>query len=112
MIVCSSSQGRSDALSLDESLRMNDVSRAWLVWSGAAEAALADSYRFALGPVPARVLVGRGAARFRVVRLLILAGGLTIPSLMLCATCLEFAVGGFMSFWMCIGFSCHFQCCC
>ena len=35
---------RSDALLLDESVRMNDVSRAWLVWSGAAEAALADEF--------------------------------------------------------------------
>ena len=37
----------SDALLLDESLRTNDVSRAWQVWSGAAEAALADAYLFA-----------------------------------------------------------------
>ena len=42
-----------DLLRLDESLREGDVSRAWMVWSGAAEAALADTYR--------------GCARFRVV---------------------------------------------
>ena len=34
---------RQDALQLDESLDAGDVSRAWLVWSGAAEAALADA---------------------------------------------------------------------
>ena len=33
----------SDALLLDESLRVTDVSRAWLVWSGAAETWLADA---------------------------------------------------------------------
>ena len=47
-----------------------DVSSAWLVWSGAAEAALADAYRFSGGPIPSRGLVlGRGLARFRRVRL-------------------------------------------
>ena len=57
---------RPDALVLDESLRVNDLSRAWLVWSGAAEAALTDACRFAGGPVPARGLImGRGGARFR-----------------------------------------------
>ena len=61
---------RQDALVLDESLRVGDVSRAWLVWSGAAEAVLADAYRFAVGPAPTRGLVlGRGGALFRVVRL-------------------------------------------
>ena len=55
---------------LDESLDANDVSRAWLVWSGAAEVALADAFRFSVGPVPTRGLVlGRGSALFRVVRL-------------------------------------------
>ena len=45
-------------------------SRAWLVWSGAAEAALADAYWFSGGPIPYRGLVlGRGNALFRVVRL-------------------------------------------
>ena len=28
------------------------VSSAWLVWSRAAEAALADAYRFSGGPIP------------------------------------------------------------
>ena len=60
---------RPDALLLDEPLRLDDVSRAWLVWSGSAEAALADACRFPGGPVPVRGLVlGRGSARFRVVR--------------------------------------------
>ena len=35
-----------DALRLDESLNTGDVSRAWLVWSGATEAAIADAHRF------------------------------------------------------------------
>ena len=35
-----------DAIQLDESLNADDVSRAWLVWSGAAEVALADAYQF------------------------------------------------------------------
>ena len=40
------------------------------MWSAAAEAALADAYRFAGGPVPERGLImGRGTARMRVVRL-------------------------------------------
>ena len=47
-----------------------DVSQAWLVWSSAAETALADAYRFSGGPAPSRGLVlGRGMARFRLVRL-------------------------------------------
>ena len=34
---------------------------AWLIWSSAVEAALADAYRFAGGPVPDNGLVlGRG----------------------------------------------------
>ena len=58
---------RHDALHLDESIDAGDVSRAWLVWSGAAEAALADAYRFRGGPLPSRGLVlGRGSALFRV----------------------------------------------
>ena len=60
---------RHDAMQLDESLDAGDVSRAWLVWSGAAEVALADAFRFG-GPVPTRFLVlGRGSALFQVVRL-------------------------------------------
>ena len=55
---------------LDESLDADDVSRAWLVWSGAAETALADAYRFCGGLFPCRGLVlGRGGALFRVVKL-------------------------------------------
>ena len=61
---------RQHASQLDESLDEGDVSRAWLVWSGAAEAALADAYQFSGGPLPGRGLVlGRGSASFRVVRL-------------------------------------------
>ena len=59
-----------DALLLDESLGLDDVSMAWTVWSRAAEAALADAYRFSGGPLPSRGLVlGRGAASFRRVQL-------------------------------------------
>ena len=59
---------RHDALQLDESLGADDVSGAWLVWSRAAEAALADAFRFSGGPLPSRGLVlGRGSALFRVV---------------------------------------------
>ena len=61
---------RDDALSLDESLDGGDVSGAWNVWSSAAEAALADAYQFAGGPMPDRGLVlGRGAFVVRTVRL-------------------------------------------
>ena len=49
---------RQDALHLDESLDAGDVSRAWLVWSGAAEAALDDAYRFSGGPFLVGVLDG------------------------------------------------------
>ena len=59
---------RIDVLALDESLDARDVSRSWLVWSYAAEAALADAYRFAGGPMLEKGLVmGRGAARVRAV---------------------------------------------
>ena len=59
-----------DALLLDEALGADDVSIAWLVWSGAAESALIDAYRFSGGSLPSRGLVlGRGSAMFRVVRL-------------------------------------------
>ena len=61
---------RQDAMQLDVSLDAGDVSRAWLVWSGAAETALVDAYRFGGGPLLGRGLVlGRGSASFRVVRL-------------------------------------------
>ena len=59
-----------DAVQLDESLDADDVSRAWLVWFGAAETALVDAFRFSGRPVPAWFLVlGRGSALFRIVRL-------------------------------------------
>ena len=59
-----------DALNLDDSLARGDVSSAWLIWSSAVEAALADAYRFAGGPVPDNGLVlGRGVFRSRSVRL-------------------------------------------
>ena len=48
---------RDDALNLDGALDHGDVSRPWMVWSSAVEAALADAYRFAIGPVPDRGLV-------------------------------------------------------
>ena len=61
---------RQDALLLDEALGADDVSQAWLVWSGAAEAALVDAFRFSGGPVPSRGLIlGRGAALLRRVQL-------------------------------------------
>ena len=61
---------RHDAIQLDESLDADEVSRAWLVWSGAAEAALADASHFCGGPIPTRRLVlGRRSGLFRVVRL-------------------------------------------
>ena len=62
---------RQDALLLDETLDVvDDVSRACLVCSRAAEAALVDAYRFSGGPLPSRGMVlGRGSAVFRVVRL-------------------------------------------
>ena len=59
-----------DPVLLSNTLRDGDVSRAWLVWSGAAETAPADAYRFSGGSMPVRGLVsGRGTARFRVVKL-------------------------------------------
>ena len=61
---------RQDASLLDGSLDADDVSSAWLVWSWAAEAALADAFRFSGGPLPSRGLVlGRSSALFCVVRL-------------------------------------------
>ena len=53
---------RHDALHLDESLDAGDVSRAWLVWSGAAEAALVDAHQFSGGPLPSRGLVAQCSA--------------------------------------------------
>ena len=50
---------RLDAVQLDDSLGAGDVSRAWLVWSGAAEVALADAVKV-LCPLAAPFL-GEGA---------------------------------------------------
>ena len=59
-----------EALWRDDASRLEDVSDAWMVWSGEAMTALADACCFAGGPVPDRGLVpGRGVAQFRVVRL-------------------------------------------
>ena len=56
---------RHDALLLDDSLAAGDVSRAWVVWSGAVESALADAYRFSGGPLPSGCLVlGREECSF------------------------------------------------
>ena len=61
---------RHDAMQLDGSLDAGDISRASLVWSGAADAPLADAHRFAGYPFPTGGLVlWRGSALFRVVRL-------------------------------------------
>ena len=61
---------REDAFRLGEALLLGDVSSAWMVWSSAAEKALADAFQFAGGPVPDRGLVlGRGMVRKRTVRL-------------------------------------------
>ena len=63
-------EAKFDALLLDDCLQAVNISRAWLVWSGAAESVLADTCWFAGGPVPERGLIlGRGCARFRIVRL-------------------------------------------
>ena len=40
-----------DALNLDGALAHGDVSLAWMIWSSAVEASLADAYRFSGGPV-------------------------------------------------------------
>ena len=61
---------RHDAFLLSESLDVGDVSQAWLVWSRAAETALANACCFSGGPAHCQGLVlGRGMARFRRVRL-------------------------------------------
>ena len=64
-----------DAFLLNESLDVGDVSQAWLVWSHVAESALVDACSFSGGPRPCHGFVlGRGAARFRRLRL----GGLSV----------------------------------
>ena len=61
---------RQDALRLGESLDADEVSRAWLFWSGAAETALAGACQFCGGLIPTRGLVlGLGSELFRIVRL-------------------------------------------
>ena len=66
---------QADAARLGRATREGDVS-AWVLWSSAAEAALADAYRFAGGPILDRGLVlGLGTARCRVVGL----GGPRVP---------------------------------
>ena len=61
---------REDALNLDEALLNGDVSSAWMVWSSAAEKALADAFQLAGGPVPSRgQVLGRSMVRMRAVRL-------------------------------------------
>ena len=58
-----------DALDLEEASGDGDVSRAWNVWSSAAEAALAHAYQFAGGRVPDGGLVlGRRSFLVRTVR--------------------------------------------
>ena len=80
---CLQFMSRQDALLLNEPLGADDVSMAWVVWSRAAESALLDAYRFSGGPLPSRGLVlGRGSAVFRVVRLGILCGKLVVILLM------------------------------
>ena len=59
-----------DVIRLNNALQGGDVSQDWLVWSHAAETGLVDAHRLAGGPEPDRgVKLGRGAARFSVVRL-------------------------------------------
>ena len=61
---------RQDVLLLSESMDVGDVSQAWLVWSRAAETALANAYCFSGGLALCQGLVlGRGEARFWRVRL-------------------------------------------
>ena len=63
--VCSSWH---DAIQLGEFLDVGEVFRAWFVWSGAAETALADASQFCGSAIRAIGLV-RGSALVRVVRL-------------------------------------------
>ena len=52
MMIACSFMTRDDALGLDGALEDGDVSRAWNIWSSAAEAALAGSYQFSGGLFP------------------------------------------------------------
>ena len=56
-------------MQLDDSLDADDVSRAWLVWSGAAEAALGDACPFSGGPPPSKGSRSWQGVLFRVVKL-------------------------------------------
>ena len=63
---------QADASRLDGALQRSDVSAAWVLWSGAAEDALADATGFAGSPKVPSVVCGpkvRGVARFTIVRL-------------------------------------------
>ena len=61
---------REDALNLDEALLNGDVSSAWMVWSTAAERALADSFQLAGGLcLVGDLVLGRGMVRMRTARL-------------------------------------------
>ena len=53
-----------DAMQLDESLDAGDVSRAWLVWSGAAEVAFSDAFRLVVVLSPPAWFLGEGALCF------------------------------------------------
>ena len=54
---------------LDAALHGRDVCAAWAIWSSAAEGALADAFQLPGGRLPSGLVGGRGAARFRTVRL-------------------------------------------
>ena len=58
----------SSALSLDGCLTGGDVSAAWVVWSQAAESALADAYCLAGGPMPLGGVLRLGRGRLVTVR--------------------------------------------
>ena len=83
-----------DALQLDESLAAGDVSRAWLLWSGAVETALVDAYQFSRGPLPSRVLfLAGGVLRFGLSGLVVTRFGrfvvmLLMPMMLLMFSCI------------------------
>ena len=100
---------REDALRLDDALLLGNVSSAWMVWSSAAEKALADAFQFAGGPVPDRGLVlGRGMVRLRTVRLgvllFVLSGGMLLMVVRL-MMCLFIGTLLLLLFWTCGGSS-------
>ena len=85
---------RQDALQLDESLDAGDVSRAWLVWSEAAETALVDACHFSGGPFLVRVLfLARGVLCFESSGLVVTGFGrhvvvLPMPVMLLMSSCI------------------------